>query len=109
MVIASEPTPPGGVAGPVTNEYVPVLLVGSSCQGPFGAMSPFPTMVVVGPAAAAGSAVITMPAVVASIATTATTAVNRELTRNFFNCIEDSPMVLRERPPRHSGARCQAI
>jgi len=43
MLIASEPTPLGGVAGPDTNEYVPVLLVGSNAHGPFGAMSPLPT------------------------------------------------------------------
>src|SRR5438046_10359595 len=43
MLIASEPTPLGGDAGPVTNENVPVLLVGSNAHGPFGAMSPLPT------------------------------------------------------------------
>src|SRR5258705_9158836 len=43
MLIASEPTPPGGDAGPVTNENVPVLLVGSNAHRPFGAMSPLPT------------------------------------------------------------------
>src|SRR5712671_3446831 len=52
MLIASEPTPPGGDAGPVTNENVPVLLVGSNAHGPFGAMSPLPTTVVVVAAAA---------------------------------------------------------
>jgi hypothetical protein len=47
MVIDNEPTPEGGVAGPLTNPNVPVLLVGSSAHGPFGARSPVLTTVVV--------------------------------------------------------------
>src|SRR5207237_9452645 len=48
--------PPGGVPGPLTNENVPVLLVGSVVHAPFGARSPLLTPVVV-VAAAAGVAV----------------------------------------------------
>ncbi len=46
IVIDNEPTPAGGVPGPLTNPYVPVLLVGSSAHGPLGEMSPVLTTVV---------------------------------------------------------------
>jgi hypothetical protein len=51
----------------LTNEYVPVLLVGSNAHGPFGAMSPLPTTVVLVAAAAGATPVSATPAVVASI------------------------------------------
>src|SRR4029079_13456182 len=87
MAIASEPTPLGGVAGPVTKEYVPVSPSGSSAHGPGppGATSPLPVMVVVVPAAAAGAIPVTaMPAVAASIAAVATNAPALLRMRNFF-------------------------
>ena len=62
MLIASEPVPSGGVAGPVTKEYVPVLLVGSKLQGPLGAMSPAPTTTVVVTLAPAAVADASTPA-----------------------------------------------
>ena len=74
MLIVSEPTPPGAGAGPFTNEYVPVLLVGSSAHGPFGAMSPLPTTVVLVAAAVGTTPVNATPAVVASIITIASKA-----------------------------------
>src|SRR5436853_6101875 len=58
MLIASEPTPPGAGDGPFTNEYVPVLLVGSNAHGPFGAISPLPTTVVLVAAAATSTTVV---------------------------------------------------
>src|SRR5579859_6616950 len=68
MLMASEPTPPGGVAGPFTKEYVPVLLVGSNAHGPLGAISPLPTTVVFVTTAPAGATPVNAtPAIAASI------------------------------------------
>ena len=53
--MASEPVPLGAGAGPVTNEYEPVLLEGSSDHPPCGAMLPAVTTVVAAPAGAAVS------------------------------------------------------